>query len=144
MTHELSPDDTAFRLAFEEGRVTPDAFSHRGHVRLAYVYLVESDTDTACARMREALRGFIQRWEIPPAKYHETLTRAWILAVRHFMERSPQTPDADAFITANPMLLDTQIMMTHYSAALLFSPEARGEFVEPDVSPIPRHPERGR
>lgn len=29
-------------------------------------------------------------------------------------------------------------MMTHYSAGLLFSDEARAAFVEPDLDPIPR------
>jgi hypothetical protein len=41
---------------------------------------------------------------------------------------------------ANPALLDSKIMLTHYSATVLFSAEARGEFVEPDISPIPRYP----
>ena len=35
-------------------------------------------------------------------------------------------------------LLDPKIMLTHYSAERLFSPEARAEFVEPDIDPIPR------
>jgi len=30
-------------------------------------------------------------------------------------------------------------MLTHYSAELLFSPEARAGFVEPNLDPIPRH-----
>jgi hypothetical protein len=141
-SHAFSPEDHAFRLAFEEVRIAPEAFNHRAHVRLAYVYLVDHDTEAACTRMRAALLGFLEHWKIAPAKYHETLTRAWILAVRHFMERSVGAADADAFIAANPVLLDTTIMLTHYSAALLFSPEARGGFVEPDVSPIPRYPER--
>ncbi len=36
-------------------------------------------------------------------------------------------------------MLDAKIMMTHYSAEVLFSDEARAEFVEPDLEPIPRH-----
>jgi hypothetical protein len=31
-------------------------------------------------------------------------------------------------------------MMTHYSAGLLFSDEARARFLEPDLGDIPRHP----
>jgi hypothetical protein len=37
------------------------------------------------------------------------------------------------------MLLDTRIMLTHYSAELLFSDAARADFVEPNLDPIPRH-----
>jgi hypothetical protein len=40
---------------------------------------------------------------------------------------------SDAFIDANPELLDSKIMMTHYAAAVMFSPEARA-FREPECS----------
>ena len=137
--HALSAEDRAFRLAFESGGIAPAGFDHRAHVRLAYAYLVESDVETAVARMRDALHGFLRRNGIDPAKYHETMTRAWILAVRHFMARTPPVASADAFIEANPALLDAKIMLTHYSAGRLFSDEARGGYVEPDLSEIPRH-----
>ncbi len=42
-------------------------------------------------------------------------------------------------IEKNPIMLDAKIMMTHYSAKLLFSNEARAEFIEPDIAPIPRY-----
>jgi hypothetical protein len=94
---------------------------------------------------RDVSRTFGRRSHLPerngidPGKYHETLTRSWILAVRHFMDRAPAAASADAFIAANPMLLDSKIMLTHYSASVLFSPDARARFVEPDLEAIPRH-----
>jgi hypothetical protein len=139
MTHALAPDDRRFRVDFEEGNVLPARFDHRAHVRLAYVYLVEHDADTATSLMRDALRRFLVRHGIDADKYHETLTRAWILAVRHFMARSTAAASADAFIDANPLLLDSKIMMTHYSAELLFSSDARARFADPDLDPIPQH-----
>ncbi|MCH7639980.1 MAG: hypothetical protein IH855_11050 [Bacteroidetes bacterium] len=44
---------------------------------------------------------------------------------------------AESFIEQNPELLDSKIMMTHYSAEVLISDEARTQFVEPDLDPIP-------
>jgi len=35
-------------------------------------------------------------------------------------------------------LLDSQIMLTHYSAQLLFSEKTRSTFVEPDIQSIPQ------
>lgn len=137
--HELSDDDLAFRAAFEAGAFAPADFSHRAHVRLAYVYLAGSGVEPAVERMRAALVSFLAHHGIPAAKYHETLTRAWILAVHHFMHRTPAAASADDFIERNPLLLDTRIMLTHYSAGLLFSDAARARFVEPDLDPIPRH-----
>lgn len=138
MHHQASPADRLFREDFISGGITPAQFDHRAHVRLAFVLLTESGIDEAVGAMRSALHAFLAHHRIDTAKYHETMTRAWILAVRHFMDRTKPCTSADEFIDSNPMLLDTRIMLTHYSAALLFSPEARSAFIEPDIQPIPR------
>ena len=57
------------------------------------------------------------------------------------MHRSPEASSADDFIVRNPLLLDSKIMLTHYSADLLFSDQARAEFVEPNPGSDP--PSRG-
>src|SRR5262245_36371609 len=98
--HTLSPDDRQFRAEFEACRFAPVSFDHRGHIRLAYIYLVDHDADTAVSLMRTALRAFLEHHGVEVSKYHETLTRAWILAVRHFMEITPASPCAEAFIDA--------------------------------------------
>lgn len=137
--HALSADDRRFREEFESGAFAPAQFDHRAHVRLAYVYLVGRDVESATVMLRSALLAFLRRHGVDPSKYHETITRAWILAVRHFMEKSPTGDSAGAFIDANPTLLDSKIMMSHYSAELLFSDEARAKFVEPNLDDIPRY-----
>jgi hypothetical protein len=134
--HELSRGDRDFRLAFEACTVTPPQFNHEAHVRLAYVYLVDCDVESAVERMREALLNFLEHNDIPRSKFHETITRAWVLAVHHFMSKSTSTSFTD-FIAKNPELLDSKIMLTHYSARVLFSSDARSSFVEPDLDPIP-------
>ncbi len=139
--HQLSAQDSEFRSAFEAGSVAPSEFNHAAHVRLAYIYLVEGDTDSAVRKMRESLLAFLEHNGIPPGKFHETLTRAWVLAVQHFMNVSGNksgSTSADDFIAKNAELLDTRIMLTHYSASVLFSADARESFVEPDLDPIPQ------
>ena len=136
-SHELSQDDSNFRSAFESCTVPPSQFNHEAHVRLAYIYLVESGVEPAVQRMREGLLNFIEHNGIPRSKFHETITRAWVLAVRHFMDKSSSTSFQD-FIAKNQVLLDSKIMLTHYSASVLFSSDARESFVEPDLDPIPR------
>jgi hypothetical protein len=103
------------------------------------VYLASNDVERAAELMRTALLNFLKIHGITPTKYHETLTRGWILAVHHFMHRCPEATSADDFIAREPMLLDSRIMLTHYSTELLFSNRARAAFVEPDLDPIPRH-----
>jgi len=138
-SHFSSTEDRAFRDQFESGVFPPAEFNHRAHLRLAYVYLTEDDS--AYQIMRKALQSFLEHNVVDPSKYHDTMTRAWILAVRHFMEATLGSESADSFIDQNPEMLDSNIMMTHYSAEVLFSDETRARLVEPDRDPIPRHSE---
>jgi hypothetical protein len=138
LKHRAAPDDVAFRQAFEAGQVSPSDFNHAAHVRLAYVYLCDDTVEHAAGRMKSALLSFIRHHGINEDKYHETLTRAWVMAVDHFMRRSTVPADSAAsFMRSNPALLDSKIMLTHYSAQLLFSGEARAAFVPPDLQEIP-------
>ena len=137
--HLASREDEAFRESVEDFSLPVNRFNHRAHIRLAYVYLASNNLDTAHQLMRAALLGLLSHNGVDPQKYHETLTRAWILAVAHFMAESPPAQSSDELIDANPQLLDKAIMGHHYSADLLATEEARISFVEPDVSAIPRH-----
>ena len=144
LKHSVSTSDLEFLRAFEACEIEADAFDHRAHVRLAYIYLCEEMDEaaknrTAYDRMKRALLVYLNHLGIGPAKYHETITRAWLLAVRHFMSTAPQCDSADVFIQAHPKLLDTRIMLSHYSENALFSDSARAQFVEPDLEPIPKH-----
>ena len=139
MTHQISDSDRDFRRALESCEIGPDDFGHRAHVRLAYVYLCSLDSAAATARMKASLLAFLQHVGADPKKYHETITAAWIKAVWHFMCESDDCRSADEFIDRNPVLLDSRIMLSHYSAEVLFSSEARQRFVEPDIEPIPEH-----
>lgn len=139
MKHTASSEDRAFARSFEAGQVSPNAFNHAAHVRLAYIYLCERPVDAAAERMKQSLLAFLAHLGIVPGKYHETITRAWIMAVAHFMAESTPCGSASAFIAANPRLLDGKIMLKHYSAEALYSPTARSSFVKPDIRAIPEH-----
>lgn len=135
--HRTDADDDAFVVAFEQCRIPPGDFDHAAHVRLAYVYLCADEPDAASARMKSALLRFLLHVGADPKKFHETMTRAWILAVSHFMDTVGPTASYAQFIERAPALLDREIMLTHYSADILFSDAARNGFVEPDKQPIP-------
>ena len=137
MKHRASPDDARFRAAFEALAIPPAEFDHGAHVRLAYVYLCEDTVDGAVEKMKRALLAFIAHVGADPVKFHETITRAWVMAVDYFMGKTAPCASYAEFVVANPALLDSRIMLTHYSAELLFSPAARQGFVAPDIQPIP-------
>lgn len=117
----------------------PD-FDHRAHIRLAYAYLVEGDTNMAVDRIRNSLTNLLKHADRDSTqKYHETLTEAWILAAHHFMSNTGSSKSSNDFIEKNTVLLNSNIMITHYSPEVLFSEQARQSFVEPNLDSIPRH-----
>jgi len=143
MKYSLSSEDQEFKRQVEACEFPVPDFDHRAHLRLAYIYLVEEKVESAMQRMRNALLGLLKHVGIDPsAKFHETLTQTWILAVHHFMQHTNESKSADDFIDKNTKMLDSRIMMTHYSAEVLFSDQARQAFVEPNLDPIPGHGEK--
>lgn len=141
MKHTTSTEDLQFQQSFEEFKIAPADFDHAAHVRLAYIYLCNLPPEAAAKRMKGSLLAFLTHLGVGSSKFHETITRAWILAVRHFMEVSHPAASSLEFIGANPRLLDSKIMLKHYSAEVLFSQSARASFVPPDRAAIPEHAE---
>lgn len=139
MLHRISDDDRRFRETVEACHLNASEFTHRAHIRLAYVMLAEQDDEAALVSMRSSLQALLRHYGLGRSNYHETMTRAWLLEVRQAMETSPPCSSAAEFIDANPMLLDKTIMQTHYSPEVLRSREARTSFVQPDLAEIPRY-----
>jgi hypothetical protein len=137
MIHRASSSDAEFASAFEACSIPAQDFDHAAHVRLAYTYLCRDPADVAADRMKQSLLRFLAHLGIGDGKYHETLTRGWILAVAHFMDESSPCESAADFLAANPRLLDSRILLEHYSAEALFAPAARQSFVRPDRREIP-------
>ncbi|MDB5969689.1 MAG: hypothetical protein JWQ90_2139 [Hydrocarboniphaga sp.] len=136
MKYRVSPEDDRFRRAFEALQIDAGEFDHAAHVRLAYAYLCEDSVEGAVGRMKGALLAFLAHLGVGESKYHETITRAWVLAVDHFMNRSAACSSYAELVRISPQLLDSRIMLTHYSADVLFSPAARKAFVEPNIQSI--------
>ncbi|MEP4485506.1 MAG: hypothetical protein ABJ013_07760 [Halioglobus sp.] len=139
----LSEADREFKNRVESCNFPVAEFDHKAHIRLAYVYLAENSTVETVHLVRDTLTALLRHAGVDPSqKYHETLTEAWVLAVSHFMRNTDDSQSADDFIKKNTAMLDSKIMMTHYSPEILFSDEARKAFVEPNLDPIPRHIEK--
>src|SRR5262245_30952445 len=113
--HRFSPDDEEFKDRFQKCGIAPSDFDHRSHLRIAYIYLCEAEPEMAYSRMRRSLQGFLAHHGVDPKKYHETLTRAWMMAVYHFMCQSPPLLSASEFIERNPILSKSEVMLSHYS-----------------------------
>jgi hypothetical protein len=59
------------------------------------VHLSEASPSSCHPAFKASLLRYLEHHGIEASKYHETLTLAWLLAVRHFMAVCP-SPDARA------------------------------------------------
>ncbi|HVS13555.1 MAG TPA: hypothetical protein VMV46_06515 [Thermoanaerobaculia bacterium] len=94
--------DDQLVAAFATGRIGPEAFRHRHHVRVAYLYLRRYSLGSAIDLLRRDLLRFASRHG-RPGLYHETLTLGYLLLVHERMADAPAT--WSAFAEANPDLL---------------------------------------
>ena len=137
---QLDASDRELLDAFESCALPAAQFRHRDHVRLAFIYVALHDLDTALDLMRSGLHRFLANAGAPSSKYHETITRAWLLAVQHFMREAGPVGSFEVFAARSPRLFAPGAMETHYTRELLESEEARRRFIEPDHEPIPPRP----
>lgn len=131
-TSAASLSDDEFLDRFE--RRALDAFSHRDHVRLAYIYACRGGVEAAMGGARR-IRAFAADAGAA-GKYHETLTVAWARIIAHLVADNPGIP-FPAFVSAHPELQDRALLLRHYSEQRLRSEEARARFLEPDLLALP-------
>ena len=98
-------NDEQLVTTFENGTLTPDAFRHREHVRLTWLYIVCHGRPEAERRLLEGLRAFAARAG-KPDKFDPVLTRAWVAAIDTAIAAGPPASSFDRFIAARPELLD--------------------------------------
>jgi hypothetical protein len=136
-------DDELLR-SFEDCTLPREQWTHRCHVKVAYLYLHRFHYEEAVAR----IRGGIQRYnaansvvEGPTNGYNETTTQAFLRLVAATMDAYEQaipTSSADSFCDSHPQLMTKEALRFFYSPAIRDNPLAKTQFVEPDLAPLPR------
>lgn len=139
MYHKISIEDSSFLDEFESCTNSAANFHHSEHIQLAYILLVKLDVDRAYNKLKKDLLSFLSHNGVDESKFHVTITKAWLLAVNHFMHISKPYSSAAEFIGANSILLNIDIMYTHYTKELLHSELARSSYFEPNIQEIPTH-----
>ena len=135
--HRISPQDELLVAAIEQHQLQLAEFNHQAHLSMAYVYLARGGFDQAFNIMSDTLQKYLKANGVDAGKFHLTLTWAWLKAVWHFMCQSEPMSSASAFLAANPVLLNKDILLSHYSHERLFSDRARRRLVHPDLNPFP-------
>lgn len=134
-------EDEQFLADFEECRLTHEQWRHKQHIKVAYLYLRRYPFETAMNRIREriqALNAVHQVPDLPDSGYHETVTQAWLRLVQLTLCEFGPAESSDEFYEQHPELSQHKNLRLFYSHDLIMSPKAKQEFVEPDLTPLPR------
>lgn len=127
--------------AFESCSLPFKAWTHRAHVRVAYLYLRAHDLDEATRRMRAGILRFNAANHVPEAPdrgFHETVTRAWLHLVWLTLSERGPCETSDAFLDRESQLCAKRALLFFYSRDRITSPEAKAELVKPDLAPLPQ------
>ncbi len=134
-------NDEEFLAEFESCRWPLDQWHHRQHVKVAYLYLRRHSFDEAMARLRARIKAYNAAHQVPDdltSGYHETMTHAWLLLIYFTLCEYGPAVSADAFYEQNPQLWQTKVLRFFYTRDCFLSARAKAEFIEPDLTPLPR------
>jgi hypothetical protein len=125
-------DDAAFLSAFEACLLKEADFSHRAHLRAAWLYLTSAvHFEEAAVRFCRALRRYAESLG-KAERYHETITWAYLALVSE-RQRACGASSFDRFAQQHPDLFDPGLapLLRYYDATTLYSERARSTFVLP-------------
>jgi len=138
--HNGSPD-VVFLKAFEDCTLPSEQWKHGAHLKVAYLYLRACTFEEALAKARRNIQRYNAATNTPEnleRGYHETMTVAWMRLVYCALGESGPAASADEFLERETQLLNSKALRFFYSRDRLISWQAKAEFVEPDLAPLPR------
>lgn len=133
-------NDAELLAAFEGCSLPDELWDHRAHVRVASMYSSRFSLQEANDRMRSGIKAYQRARKITDALergYHETLTLAFMQLVYVAVRQTGPHASSLEFCEAHPELLDKRILRRFYSKEQITTWQAKAEFVEPDLAPLP-------
>jgi hypothetical protein len=119
-------------------------WTHRTHVKVAYLYLEKLSFAEALETIRRNIKQYNaanNRPDGPLEGYNETTTRGLlhlIAAVRSAYAKPFPVKSADEFCDTHPQLMSKHVLRFFYSPERRLHPLAKAQFVEPDLAPLPK------
>ncbi|UJR20354.1 hypothetical protein I4U23_023485 [Adineta vaga] len=130
-------DDDEFLKQFESCTLT--SWSHRTHVRMAWLYLTRDGRRTGVKKIFDGIKNFLENTQISSKPtFHFTMTYFWIQMIDLAIAQSPKETTFEEFLRLNPQLLKEDLYFDYYKKeTILNNPTARQEMVLPDIKPLP-------
>ncbi|MCA9118734.1 MAG: hypothetical protein H6822_04655 [Planctomycetaceae bacterium] len=134
-------NDDELLEAFVSCKLPFEQWTHRAHVRVAYIYASRHGFRSALDQVRTRIKAYNKATGTPEAidrGYHETMTRAFMTLIFAANRRTGPHASSDEFCEAHPELLTKLVLREHYSRERIMTWEAKQDFVEPDLRPLPK------
>ncbi|MGG6263969.1 hypothetical protein ACQ4M3_10595 [Leptolyngbya sp. AN03gr2] len=125
--------------AFENCTLARSHWTHSAHLTVALWYLIDQPL-TAPDQIRFGIQRYNQAHVVestPTTGYHETITRFWIHLIQNYLD-SVNVHDSLLSLT-NQLMNDYSnpiVLFEYYSRDLIFSPEARSRWIEPNLKSL--------
>ncbi len=138
--YESAAEIEALVRSFESCTLPFAEWTHAAHLTVALWYLLHHDWPEAVHLVRTGIKRFNAANGIVTTRergYNETLTLFWLRHVYAFLD-SNRNEGCSLVALANELInrADKNLPLTYYSRERLFSPSARGCWVEPDLKPV--------
>jgi hypothetical protein len=127
--------DDEFVAAFETCTISPAAFHHADHVRLAWIYAGRCGAKKAEETLLAGIRRFAARAGVPE-KFQYTTTVAWSRLVAASRKNAKAENRFGKWIARHPEFLDRRLLDKYYLKHTLQSEPARSTWVAPDLAPL--------
>ncbi len=126
---------------FESGELPRVQWDHKAHLTVACWYLVCYQEPEATRRIREGIQKYNKAAGIVTTRengYHETMTLFWIRMVKRFLKDATLECSLVGLINnLTSRYANKALPFEYYSRDRLMSWEARLQWVEPDLKPLP-------
>jgi hypothetical protein len=128
---------------FESQSIPRPEWTHRAHVKIAFLYLRAHPFGEALQKIRTGIQKLNAANNVPEGLdmgYNETTTVAFshlIAAVMAAYGGVFPTATADEFCDRHPQLMSPHVLRLFYSPARRMDPLAKMQFLPPDLAPLP-------
>jgi len=132
--------DAQFLNDFQTGILPFEQWTHAAHIRMAYLVCRSSaNFEEALSKIRQGIQNFngLHASKLTVG-FHESMTQLWTIIVWNETQKcdSSVVSDSKDFIDQNRYLMDSSLWKQYYSPALMFSPDAKRQFILPDLKSI--------
>jgi hypothetical protein len=135
MNYKNNDEILAVVRGFETGTISRADWRHAEHLTVALYYVSKHDYQTALIKMRGGIFNLLKAFAVDFSKempYHETLTVFWLRTIEDYAK----SRSGESLVNIRNELVgkfDKDYPLKFYSRELLFSDEARANFVEGDL-----------